>query len=591
MGIRGRLVLLVLGIVIALILLGTIDLFRVWQFNREQLADSLKKRTEIAAVAFEQWANAQQEPLGTLAEILEDKPIRSVIIQSNLLYLLQTRPHWINLQVVDERGNNLLKYSKGKEPPNSLIEDLLNKIKEKKNWVVTTDRTENEERPIFTIATPTKDGGAIIAQIDGEAVNELFKDIELAENSVVAIMDKDGRILYRRSADATMLYSEILGTSLIDSLGDQNTSVSEVESPYDGIKRIYGLARTHRQENVIIIGISSSRFNEPLWNQIYRQLRVSFIIAVIAIGVTLFLAFGIIKSLKELKTVTYRFATGNREVRAPENVAGEIGALGKAFNWMAEQLNEREERLKELDILKSEFVSSISHELKTPLTTIKTLAHVLKENKIKKAEKTEYLEVIAAECDRQIKLVSNLLDVSQIEADKFKFECSEVRLNEILQGVLKMEKPAAELKNNGLELQITDDVPAVRANSEALHRVFRSLVENAVKYTPEGGVIRISAKRSNGEVAVSVSDNGCGIGAEDLPNIFNKFYRGKPLSESLERVNEQNGVGLGLYITRKIVDQLSGRIEASSSLKGGTVLTVFLPVWKEATDGKTALDS
>ncbi|NJM52929.1 MAG: hypothetical protein HC846_05760 [Blastocatellia bacterium] len=131
MGIRGRLILLVFGVLAAMLASGLIDVYRVWQFNRQQLNDSLRKRTELAAIAFEQWANSQQEPLATLAEILEDKPIRSIVVESNLLYLLETRKNWINLQIVDETGKILSNYSKGKEIPESLVEDLLKKSKKK----------------------------------------------------------------------------------------------------------------------------------------------------------------------------------------------------------------------------------------------------------------------------------------------------------------------------------------------------------------------------------------------------------------------------------------------------------------------------
>lgn len=577
---------LVLGIFSALVAIGFFDLYRVWQSNQVQLKDSLKKRTEIAALAFEQWSKAQQEPLATLAEVIEDKPIRSVIVDSNLLYLLDTRASWLNLQIADDKGKILSNYTKGREIPQSLIDDLQKKLKENNSWTFTTDRTESEERPIFTIATPLKDGGAVIAQIDGESVKELFNDIELGENSVVAIHDANGQILYRRSGGETIFYSEIVSSPLIEALGDKKITVAEIESPYDGLERVYGLARTSRSENVVVIGIPSRRFYEPLWNQIYRQLRVSLIILLIAVGITLFFAYGILKSLKNLKDATYRFAAGNREAKAPTNIAGEIGELGKAFNAMAEQINEREDRLKELDELKSEFVSSVSHELRTPLTTIKTLAHVLRENKASKAEQAEYLEVIAAECDRQIILVSNILDVSLIESGKLKYETSEIDLEKVLQDVYQIEKPAVQLNANDLKLQIPENLLAVQANNEALHRVFRSLIENAVKYNSENGTILISAQNLENSVAVNISDKGCGIASADLPRIFEKFYRGTAASEDFDKGKESGGVGLGLYITKKIVEQLDGKITAANNQDGGMMFTVNLPVWQGGENGK-----
>lgn len=575
----------------AMLAFGLIDVYRVWQYNRQQLMDSLKKRTELAAIAFEQWANSQQEPLATLSEILEDKPIRSIIIESNLLYLLETRPLWLNLQIVDSNGNKLLSQSKGKEPPKSLIEDLLNEVNKKKVWVLTTDRTESEKNPIFTFATPTKDGGAVIAQIDGEAVKGLFRDIELSENTVVSILSKDGKVLYRRVLDDVSLSSDIVGTDLIESLGTERINVAEIKSPYDGITRVYGLARTEKADNVVVIGISSHRFYNPLWQQMSRQFLIGFFILLISVVFTLFLAYSIMSSLRKLKKTAYQFAFGNRTAKAPENITGEIGELGKAFNWMAEQINQREDRLKELDQLKSEFVSSVSHELKTPLTTIKTLAHVLKENKGNEKEKAEYLDVISAECDRQIILVSNILDVSQIESGKFNYECSDIDLNQVLQEVYTIEKTSAQLKNIQLKLQVAKNLPSVWANSEALHRIFRSLIENAIKYTADESKIIISAEKAEKEVAISIMDNGCGIISQDLPYLFDKFYRGRPNSAGLSSNNETGGAGLGLYIAKKIVEQLNGRITVKNGLSGGAVFTVHLSVSKGNNYVKTSSDS
>ncbi|NJM52930.1 MAG: HAMP domain-containing protein [Blastocatellia bacterium] len=395
-------------------------------------------------------------------------------------------------------------------------------------------------------------GGAVIAQIDGESVRELFSDIELAEKSIVAIFNKDGRILYRRSSEDISFSSEIIGNSLIESLGKEKIKVAEIESPFDKVTRVYGLARTEKTGNIIVVGIPSSRFYETLWQQIYRQIGITLLILLVALGITLTLAYGILKSLNNLKDATDKFADGNRDTKAPENLSGEIGELGKAFNRMAEQINHREDRLKELDNLKSEFVSSVSHELKTPLTTIKTLVHVLKNNKVNQQEKNEYLEVIGSECDRQILLVSNILDVSQIEAGKNKYQSGKIELNEILKEVCQIEKSNAALKNINLLLEIKNEIPYLKANAEALVRVFRSLLENAVKYSPENEKVIVSTEILENEIAVSISDHGCGIDTADLPYIFDKFYRGRPQLNGNETAQEVKGTGLGLYITKKL---------------------------------------
>jgi signal transduction histidine kinase len=252
---------------------------------------------------------------------------------------------------------------------------------------------------------------------------------------------------------------------------------------------------------------------------------------------------------------------------------------------MAVQISEREERLAELDRLKSEFVSSVSHELRTPLTTIKTLTHVLLRDRQTEAEQREYLETIAAECDRQIDLVLNLLDLSRIESGAYKVSLTRVNPAEVMLSCLTLEQHAAEARGQKLSLDLPPELPPVRADKGALRRILCSLVENAIKYSPDDGVITVRARSDGEEVEIAVSDEGCGILPEDVPHIFEKFYRGRPALASVQTASsefaEQPGVGLGLYLVRSLVDQLGGRISLEAGREHGATFTIHLPVWRE----------
>ncbi len=142
-------------------------------------------------------------------------------------------------------------------------------------------------------------------------------------------------------------------------------------------------------------------------------------------------------------------------------------------------------------------------------------------------------------------------------------------------------------------------LPPVLTDQAALRRVLCSLVENAIKYTPDGGEIIVSARVTGGgeEVALAVTDNGCGVASDDLPHIFEKFFRGRPAADDATsdtagdappELNEAHGIGLGLYLARNIVEQLGGRITAAAAAGGGMVFTVYVPVWRTgARAGKT----
>jgi signal transduction histidine kinase len=277
---------------------------------------------------------------------------------------------------------------------------------------------------------------------------------------------------------------------------------------------------------------------------------------------------------------------------ARERVEAELAAALKR-----EQAARRE--AEEANELKDEFIAAVSHELRTPLTTIKTLTHVLLQGGQPESENREYLQDISSECDRQIDLVLNLLDLSRITAGTFQLMPQPVNVGEVLRECLKIERFAAEERNHSLAAELPQNLPRAFADQSALRRTLCGLVENAMKYTPEGGAILLKAHANGDELAISIADTGRGIPDEDLPHVFEKFYRGRGVSveprwdssqasatgdivESLQESHpEEPGLGLGLYLARNIIEQLGGRICVESRIEQGSTFTVYLPVWRD----------
>lgn len=602
MGIRGRLIVLAIGVAVPLVLLSIADLRGMWSLSRSQLDQSVKQQAELAAVAFERWVDAQRQPLTTIAVMAADEGFSREAFDSSLRHIVETRPHWLDLHVLGPAGENLMAQPSGREPlPPALSNHLLSEVNSRASWTVATDRTLDEARPIFAVAVPVKGGGAVVARVDGAAMRELFQDVNLTERSVIGIFDAEGRVLYRKQTTETPVDTTVTGTPLLNALGDERTkalgknraAVIEVESPYDGVRRVYGIARAGVTDCVVIVGIPSLALYEPAQRQLTRHLYFSLLALSSAIIAALIVARSIVLSVRRLRSAAQALGTGDLKARAPVRGGGEIGELGAVFNTMAGQIAEREERLKELDRLKSEFVSSVSHELRTPLATIKTLTRVLQRGGQSESERQEYLGTIAAECDRQIDLVLNLLDLSRIESGAYKVSLSKVNVAEVIDSCLVTGHHAAEAHGQTLSARMAANLPAVSGNTGALRRVLSSLIENAIKYTPEGGHIRVSARRVaveevDDEVIISVEDDGCGIRLEDLPHVFEKFYRGRPLSNSSgsspaqDSCLEAPGVGLGLYLTRTIVEHIGGRISVENNPEGrGVTFTIHLPAWRD----------
>jgi signal transduction histidine kinase len=236
--------------------------------------------------------------------------------------------------------------------------------------------------------------------------------------------------------------------------------------------------------------------------------------------------------------------------------------------------------------VKDEFLAAVSHELRTPLTTIKTLTRLLLRKNPTEAERREYLEDIASECERQIDLVHNLLDLSRVKVGGVEISPGRVEVGETLRDCEKVVRAGAAERAQELSVELTPDLPPVCGDKSALRRAVCAVIENAIKYTPEGGRIALRAARdeAGGRVAIEVEDTGPGISAEDLPRVFERFYRGRAgAGNGAGGVEEQEvpGIGLGLHLARVLVEGMGGSIEASSRAGRGSTFTLRLPVWRD----------
>jgi signal transduction histidine kinase len=362
--------------------------------------------------------------------------------------------------------------------------------------------------------------------------------------------------------------------------------VAELTSPIDGIQRVYGVAHVRDTGLVALIGIPSSSLYEPARQRLIRYAFIGLIALSLAVIAALVIERSIVGPVRRLRSTAQRLGGGDLKARAAISEGGEIGDLGAAFNTMARQIAEREERLKELDQLKSEFVSSVSHELKTPLTTIKLLSHLLQRSGLAEDERLDYSKTIAIECDRQIDFIGNLLDLSRIESGAYKLRKMRVDVGDLIASSVNVERHRAESLGLMLTTKVAPALAPLKGDFEALRRVVRGLVDNAIKYTPEGGDIVVSAQQAGDMLEIVVKDTGKGISEADLPHVFEKFYRARSETEpgngsTTSPGTAAAGVGLGLYLAQHVVGQLDGEIVVNSKEGSGTTFSVRLPPWSD----------
>ena len=304
MGIVKRLLALSIGIAVPLILAGLVMLWALWQESRKELNHSIEEQSQLAAVAFEKWIDGQRQPLSTLATIAAEHPRGPFPFEGRLSYMVQTRPHWLDLRILDDAGEPLLMQSPESEAlPAEVLRTLQNEMQRRNSWVVVTDWSRGEGYPVLALAVPISSGGIIVARIDGAAIGELFRNIELADNAVIAVFDSQRRVLYRSSAENTYLGTDRSDSPLFAPLSNQSKAVVETTSPYDGVKRIYGLVVVRSTDCIVATGIPSSTLYSPARRQIGRYLIFSLVALLCAIAAAILIAQSIARPILKLSQI------------------------------------------------------------------------------------------------------------------------------------------------------------------------------------------------------------------------------------------------------------------------------------------------
>ncbi|MBP6343642.1 MAG: PAS domain-containing protein [Candidatus Omnitrophica bacterium] len=230
--------------------------------------------------------------------------------------------------------------------------------------------------------------------------------------------------------------------------------------------------------------------------------------------------------------------------------------------------------LKKFERLRSEFVANVSHELKTPLTSIKGFVETLQGGALKDPENAKrFLDIIDKQTGRLENLVNDLLTLSSLESQEMPMDYRQEGVDKILSSVIHLHKSQLERGGHNLDVQISSDLPLVHVDRQRIEQVFLNLLDNAVKFTPQGGRILVHALRDGDFIRVDIRDNGIGIASEHIPRLFERFYR-----VDKARSRELGGTGLGLAIVKHIVSAHRGKVSVASKIGDGSTFSVFLPV-------------
>jgi signal transduction histidine kinase len=308
-----------------------------------------------------------------------------------------------------------------------------------------------------------------------------------------------------------------------------------------------------------------------------HDLLLAIVLLVFAGGMAMalgyFLSSTITERMNQLKDAAEKVAEGDLKTRVLVRGRDEVAALAQTFNQMAEQLEEADARQRELEKMRADLIAWVGHDLQTPLASIRAILEALEDGVVDDPETVKrYLNTAQRDVRSLSALIDDLFQMAQLNAGGFQLERANSSLTDLVSDTLESFAELAARQNIKLTGRVESNVDPISMDTRRIGRVLNNLIGNALRHTPAHGEVKVEARRTSRGAALSVTDTGEGIRAEDLPHIFDGFYRGEK-----SRSRATGGAGLGLAISRGIVQAHGGEIYVESELGRGSRFTFRIP--------------
>ncbi len=381
--------------------------------------------------------------------------------------------------------------------------------------------------------------------------------LERDESLTVVLTDSAGFVLLS-CGSAGIKTDETVPQSILSSVAEEReyTTRGDVGGVADGKYLIFArpfITEDERFEGAVFL-LSSAEEEKTLFKTLTETIIMSSLWVLLAAMIAVyFITDRVVDPLRGMTGAVKRFGKGDFKMRVPINGRDEIAQLGTAFNHMAESLEQNEK-------MRNMFLANVSHDLRTPMTTISGFIDGINSGAIPPEKHAYYLNVISGEVHRLSRLVSELLDLSRLESGERHFTFSDFDICETARLILISFEQKINQKKLDVEFLSDEDKIIVKADKDAIYQVLYNLTDNAIKFARDGEALRISIKRGDaGKVLVSVYNEGEGIPEADLPFVFDRFYK-----SDKSRGLDKNGVGLGLYIVKTILEAQGETVRVAS---------------------------
>lgn len=435
----------------------------------------------------------------------------------------------------------------------------------------------------FQNASPFLENGSVNKPLFGDIMHDMMA---VNRGIEVYLLDQQGAILYsvvldhdepeapKQVVDLAPVHEFIDNDGQIFILGDNPRNekdpkiFSAAHFQHNDREGYIYIVLAGKQFDAVLSSLSGSYFMKIGAGSMILTLLFALIIGLIAI-------WYLTANLRKVIEAAIRFKEGDMEARIDNADRTDLAELATTFNQMADTINDNVEKLKAHDRLRQELVSNVSHDLRTPLAIIHgyTETLMIKDKELSEGERVQYLNNINSSTEKLTKLVGQLFEYSKLEAKQIEPQKEPFLLSELAMDIYyKYQILAKELSIN-LKIEMEDGLPLVFADIALVERVIQNLVDNALKFTPEGGSITLHLKQTDSHVEMMVKDTGKGISEQDQVYIFERYRKAS------NTIQENFGAGLGLAIVKKILDIHQASINVISKPNQGAAFKFALPVY------------
>jgi len=399
----------------------------------------------------------------------------------------------------------------------------------------------------------------------------------------VYLLDLEGRILKHVAMNKEVKADKVDLTPIKDFISkDGNLYIKGDDPKSPGEKKIFSAAAyTHEGKTVgyiytIVGGNDYDTLLSEHKGSYIRKISVQTMLyaLVAAFLIALLAVYLLTRNFNKITHAFRSFQKGDHDARVKGLKHGEMALLANTFNDMADTIQSNINDLQSVDTLRKELIANISHDLRTPIASIRGFVEtlIIKGDDLSEEKKKWYMEIVIKNVDKLKKLVDDLFELSKLEAKQLPIQQEAIQMAEIIQDIADKYRIIAKEKGVSLNTVYSKDLPLVYADIALIDRALQNIIDNAIAHCKKGDVVTLELSREDQEVKITISDTGCGIAEKELPHIFERYRKGKFLNDTKE------GSGLGLAIVKRIMDLHNINISVKSVLNQGTAFFFSLPI-------------